>query len=256
MSTTYSPGRVDAETLQKRAAEFPYWYHKIELPGGVVTPGWAPISPAAYRVPADLSGKSVLDVGAWDGFWTFEALKRGAKRVLAIDDFSDHLGSATNAERRAWATFDFCREALGYAEDRCQRREMSVYDISEEQVGRFDIVFCFGTLYHLRHPLLALDRLAAVCDSEIYVESAVLDDFSPYRGGLGKGYAGGQMVAEFYPDDQYGANHTNWWVPTILCLAHMVRAAGFDPVEGWKLTDNPEQLAFCRGFAHGRKLRR
>ncbi len=246
---------ADAATLKEGVSRFPYWYHRIELPGGVVTPGWAPISREAYRVPADLTGKTVLDVGAWDGFWTFEALRRGAKRVLAVDDFSDYLGSLKESDRRAWETFDFCREALGYGEDRCGRREMSVYEITEDLVGRFDVVFCFGTLYHLRHPLLALDRLSAVCDGEIYVESAILDDFSPYRGGLGQGYAGGQMVAEFYPEDQYGGNHTNWWVPTVHCLAHMVRAAGFNPVEAWKLTDQPNHLAHCRGFARGSKTK-
>jgi len=69
-----------AAAALKRAVEaFPYWYHRIELPGGVVTPGWAPLDVDAYRVPGDLSGLRVLDVGAWGGFWTFEALKRRAR---------------------------------------------------------------------------------------------------------------------------------------------------------------------------------
>lgn len=240
-----------AQDLEKRVREYPYWYHRIELPGGVVTPGWAPLNRDMYRIPEDLSGRSVLDVGAWDGYWTFEALRRGARRVLAIDDFSDLIGALAESDRRAWATFDFCREALGHGEDRCQRQKMSVYEVSEGRVGRFDAVFFFGTLYHLRHPLMALDCLSAVCDSEIFVESAILDDYSPYRGGVGEGYSGGQMVAEFYPDNQYGANHSNWWVPTLHCLAHLVRAAGFDNVQAWKLTDKPTHVTQCRGFAHG-----
>jgi tRNA (mo5U34)-methyltransferase len=241
-------------TLQERVNAFPYWYHRIELPDGVVTPGWAPINPAAYRVPADLTGKRVLDVGAWDGYWTFEALKRGAKEAVAIDDFSDFLGSVPQSDRRAWQNFDLCREALGYGDDRCSRRDMSVYDLTPDTFGRFDVVFFFGVLYHLRHPLLALDKVSAVCDGDIYVESAVLDDFSPYRGGLNHGYPGGQMVMEFYPDKQYGINDTNWWVPTVQCLAHMVRAAGFARnLDGWKLMERPPQLPLCRGFARGSK---
>lgn len=236
-----------------RVAAFPYWYHKIQLPGGVVTPGWAPIAPEAYGVPADLSGKRVLDVGAWDGYWSFEALRRGAREVVAIDDFSDFLGSLGGSDRRAWETFDLCREALGHGEDRCQRRELDVYDVKEELLGRFDVVFAFGLIYHLRHPLLALDRLASVCDGEIFVESAILDDYSPYRGGLGHGYPGGQMVMEFYPGDQYGNNRTNWWSPTLDCLARMVHAAGFPEVRAWKLMSNPPAAAACRGFVHGRK---
>ncbi len=244
---------MDETTLASRVAAFPYWYHKIELPHGVITPGWAPLSAPAYRIPASLEGKRVLDVGAWDGYWTFEALKRGAREVVAIDDFSDGLGILGRTDRRAWETFDFCRAALGYDEARCKRIDMSVYDIDQSRLGRFDVVFFFGTLYCLRYPLLALDKLASLCDGEIYVESAILDDFSPYRGGLGHGYPDNQMVMEFYPEKQYGNNDSNWWTPTLMCLAHMLRAAGFDGVEAWKLVDRPDQVALCRGFCKGRK---
>ncbi len=72
-------------SLQEQVDALP-WYHRMELPGGVVTPGWAPMSPAAYQVPKDLTGKRVLDVGAWDGYWSFEAMKRGARQVVAIDN--------------------------------------------------------------------------------------------------------------------------------------------------------------------------
>jgi tRNA (mo5U34)-methyltransferase len=88
-------------------------------------------------------------------------------------DFSDYLGKLAPEERHAWRSFDLCRGALGYGEDRCKRIEMSVYDVNEEKLGRFDLVLFFGTLYHLRHPLLGLDRVGAVCDREIIVESAI-----------------------------------------------------------------------------------
>ncbi|MCA9096466.1 MAG: DUF1698 domain-containing protein, partial [Planctomycetaceae bacterium] len=251
MSTTLEPVN---ESLIEKVKSRPYWYHKIPLPGGVVTPGWAPLSVESYRIPADLTGKRVLDVGAWDGFWTFEALRRGASEVLAIDDFSDFLGSLRTDDRTGWENFDLCREALGYSRAVCDRKEMSVYDVSPEVIGMFDVVFFFGTLYHLRHPLLALDKLSSVCKDEIYVESAILDDFSPYRGGIGKGYPNNQMVMEFYPDDQYGHNKTNFWAPTLFCMAHMVRAAGFPDSQGWKLTVTPPlELPHCRGFVRGRK---
>ncbi len=244
---------MTADAIKERINSFPFWYHKIELPGGIVTPGWAPMAPGCYRIPESLAGKRVLDVGAWDGYWTFEAAKRGAVQAVAIDDFSDYLGRLPKEDRKAWQTFDTCREILGYSDFQCPRVEMSVYDIREETFGLFDVVFCFGTLYHLRHPLLALDRLAAVCRNEIYVECAILDDFSPYRGGLGKGYPGGQMVMEFYPENQYGTNDSNWWAPTLSCLMQMVKSAGFSTVEGWKLIDDPEHLALCRGFVRGIK---
>jgi tRNA (mo5U34)-methyltransferase len=243
---------MNSDDLKRRIASFPFWYHRIELPGAV-TPGTTPIHIESYQIPNDLTGKRVLDVGAWDGFWTFEAIKRGAAQAVAIDDFSDYLGRLKTTDRKVWETFDLCREALGYDHDRCQRHELSVYDLTPERFGEFDIVFFFGTLYHLRHPMLALDRLSAVCKEEMYVESAILDDFSPYRGGLNKGYPGGQMVLEFYPDKQYGDNSTNWFVPTMHCLAHMVRVAGFSKVDAWKLADNPSSSSLCRGFARGTK---
>jgi tRNA (mo5U34)-methyltransferase len=195
----------------------------------------------------------VLDVGAWDGYWSFEALNRGARQVVAIDDFSDLVGYVKTSARRAWQTFDLCREAFGYSNERCQRHEMQVYEVTEQRLGRFDVVFFFGVLYHLRHPLLALERMAEVCDGEIIVESAICDDCSPYRGGLGHGYSDGQMVMEFYPDRQYGDNASNWWAPTLHCMAHMVRVAGFAQIDAWKLTAAPKHVSQCRGFVRGRK---
>ncbi len=240
-------------TIEAGIKNFPFWYHRIELAEGLLTPGWAPIDPRAYQVPESLAGLRVLDVGAWDGYWSFEALRRGAREVVAIDDFSDFLGTLETRQRKGWETFDFCREALGYGEDRCKRIEMSVYDVTEEKLGRFDVVFCFGTLYHLRHPLLALDRLGAVCAGEIYIESAICDDFSPYQGGFGHGYPGSHMVMEFYPAKEYSNNETNWWAPSLNCLASMVFAAGFPKVDYWKLMPKAEQLAYCRGFVIGVK---
>lgn len=248
-----SENQVSDFELASKVAEFPYWYHRIELPGGVVTPGWAPLAVDAYRIPEDLTGKRVLDVGAWDGYWTFEALKRGASQVVAIDDFSDYLGAIGEEDRKAWQTFDLCKSAFGYTDEQCQRIEMSVYDVSESELGSFDVVFFFGTLYHLRYPLLALDVLSAVCKEQIFIETAVCDEFSPYQGGFGHGYPGGQVVMEFYPNTEYGNNNTNWWAPNISCLGLLAMSAGFLDVNVWKLTDTPTHLSHCRGFCHGVK---
>lgn len=239
--------------LQQAVESKPFWYHKIELPGGVTTPGWAPLSVDAYRVPEDLSGKRVLDIGAWDGFWSFEALKRGAAEVVAIDDFSDYLGHLDQRDRSAWENFDLCRDALGYSEEQCKRVEMSIYQLTPDVFGEFDIVFFFGVLYHLRYPLLALDLASSVCKESIYIESAVCDDYSAYRGGFGHGYAGRQVVMEFYPHNEYGNNNTNWWAPNLPALGLMTTAAGFGKVEVWKLAENPQELPHCRGFCKGTK---
>ncbi|OHB65761.1 MAG: hypothetical protein A2Y76_01675 [Planctomycetes bacterium RBG_13_60_9] len=261
--------------LAAKVAAQPYWYHRITLPDGTVTPGWAPINAARYCVPDDLTGKRVLDIGAWDGYWTWEALRRGAREVVAIDDFSDTLGAGVTHPK--WSTFDICREAFGFTVrigtisvgdngpdvqttgwrnekgQTVQHREMSVYDISEETFGRFDVIFAFGVLYHLKHPLLALEKISAVCDGALYVETASLDEYSPYRGGIGKGFTGNEVVMEFYPGAEYGNNPGNWWAPTLQCLGAMMASVGFKDIECWPLTETPKSLAECRGFASGTK---
>ncbi len=244
----------------KTTADFAKWYHKITLPDGTVTPGHEPMIPEKaweiYGLPEDLTGKLVLDVGAWDGYWTFEALKRGAKCVRAIDDFSDREEGEWCLEgQRHWDTFDFCRDQFGYDSEQCYhpREGMSVYELEPGQ--HFDIVFCFGVMYHLRHPLLGLDKMAEACapGGQIFIESAVCDFYSPYRGGIGNGYALGQSVMEFYPTDNYAGRYSNWWSPTLMCLAQMVYAAGFDKVESRYLMDTPRRVRDCRGFVRGVK---
>ncbi len=256
--------RIDEIMIGKRVAEIPYWYHKIELPGGIVTPGWSPIDAERYSIPDDLTGKRVLDIGAWDGYWTFEALKRGAAEVVAIDDFSDDVGRPDLVKRTAWETFDLCAEAFGFKEgesiylenDKNQnltRYEFSVYDLDVSAFGRFDVVFFFGTIYHLKHPLLALEKISDVCDGSLYVETASLDEYSAYRGGVGKGFNQNEALMEFYPVDQYAENASNWWAPTLQCLGAMMETVGFKDVDCWPLMGEPKVLPHCRGFASGTK---
>lgn len=257
------------KSLGKRVMEIPYWYHKIELPDGVTTPGWAPLCPERYGLPEDLTGKRILDIGAWDGYWTWEALKRGAKEVVAIDDFSDYCAPTDGVKRNKWDTFDLCREAFGFNEElgpkpwesgwqnnktgqKVSRLGVSFFDIGNS-LGYFDIVFCFGMIYHFKYPYLALEKISEICDGELYIETAALDDCSPYRGGVGHGYSKNDVVMEFYPTNQYGDNVNNWWIPTLQCLGFMVESVGFKNVKAWGLTDNPKEVPECRGFVYGSK---
>lgn len=277
------------DELKAAIAEIPYFYHKIELRQEITTPGWAPLDASMYRIPDDLTGKRVLDVGAWDGYWTFEALKRGAAHVTAIDDFSDTCGKITNANRsEAWKTFDLCAKALGYkvpgweptgfvtktlasekgvqpcvvneipekkyvkGDGRITREELDIQFIDDYRDGEplidpVDVVFCFGVLYHLRHPLLALENMRKVCRGTLHIETAILDHCqSAYD--ANKGYDGTECCAEFYPNDEYGMNKSNWHVGTLRYWCALVEAAGFKNIESWRLTDSPTSLAECRGF--------
>jgi tRNA (mo5U34)-methyltransferase len=105
-------------------------------------------------MPADLSGKAVLDIGAWDGFFSFEAERRGASRVLATDSFCWDGGGWGSK-----AGFELARHALkSHVEDKW----IVVEDLSPETVGVFDVVFFLDVLYHMRHTLLVLERVASV----------------------------------------------------------------------------------------------
>lgn len=229
-------------------AKIPFWHHKIWLSEKFFTPGCAPINPKAYDFPESLSGKRVLDIGARDGYWTFEALRRGAREVVAIDDFSDRNAVPADLPYPQWENFDLCRKILGFSESVCRRITMSVYDISEETLGRFDYVLLYGVLHQLRHPLLALDKIASICDDTLLIESPILDDFSYYGGGLGKGYPDGQTLLEFYPGDELCGNPINRWSLTLQALALMAHSAGFIEVNGWKAEETPRRFTQCRGF--------
>lgn len=249
---------MEKEELQAAVDAIPYWYHRIELLHGITTPGWAPINPAMYGIPDRMDGETVLDVGAWDGYWTFEALKRGTKHVTVVEDFSDTLGKVHDISRSdRWRTFDLCAKALGYvrtAKYNCiYKWDGSIEDDEVYADWELDRIFCFGLLYHLRNPLKALQNCfdATKSGGFIHVETAILDaTCSPFTG---KPHDPNGCYAEFYPADEYGSNNSNWWVPTLKCAAAWLQAVGYVDIEGWKLTDEPKSLAECRGFLRARK---
>lgn len=245
---------TDAELIERINA-IPYFYHKIELRPGIITPGWAPLAPDAYGIPDDMDGETVLDVGSWDGYWTFEALKRGAKHVTAIDDFSDDCGELIQG-KHDWSSFVLCAEALGFA----QPRYISAKTVSIEKQNDYyywdiqvDRVFIFGVLYHLRNPVLALENCfnALKPGGWIHVETAILDSMT--SGYTGKPCDPNGCYAEFYPTNEYGCNQSNWWVPTLKCAAAWLKGVGFEDIESWKLTETPQSLAECRGFLRATK---
>jgi len=149
------------------------WFHRITLPGGVVTPGhewdhlWSPMKDLMGQV--DFKGKRVLDVGCWDGLWSFEAEALGAASVLATD-----LSTQRSFGGPAPATFRFARK---HRQSQVEYLEKSVYDL-DSLTERFDIVVFFGVLYHLRYPQLALARIRNVLNEGglMLLETAIMLD--------------------------------------------------------------------------------
>jgi len=148
----------------ERAKRLKY-YHVLELTPEYTTPGWFDLRRylGDYGLPADLSGKRVLDVGTWDGFWAFEMERRGAEVVaLDLDDEREldwpprQRPEQYNTEGPRGQGFAAAKEVLG---SKVQRVVRSIYDATPEELGRFDLVFCGSVLIHLRDQFLALERI-------------------------------------------------------------------------------------------------
>jgi tRNA (mo5U34)-methyltransferase len=197
------------------------WWHTIDLGNGIITPGIddSPRKLERLRLPRDLTGKSVLDIGAWDGFFSFEAEKRGASRVLALDSYAWN-GSTWGSKRG----FELARRALG---SRVEDIELEVLDISPQTVGVFDVVFYLGVLYHMRHPLLALERIAAVT-RELLVLETVVDLLSTRRPAMA-----------IYPDGALYGDLSNWNGINLPALQAMLREVGFHHID---VVQKPDHL--------------
>jgi tRNA (mo5U34)-methyltransferase len=200
------------DTLHRRVGEID-WFHSIELAPGLVTPGRDATAERVdiLRLPESLAGQTVLDVGAWDGFFSFEAERRGAARVLATDSFA-----WSGANWSSKTGFELAREALG---SRVEDREIDVMELDPGVVGEWDVVLCLGVLYHMRHPLLALEKVASVTRRRLILETHV--DLATLR----------RPAMAFYPGHELDFDPTNWWGPNPAAVVGMLRAVGFDRVD-------------------------
>jgi tRNA (mo5U34)-methyltransferase len=240
MTTIVEPGALSPEVLEKRVRELGPWFHNLDLKGVKTAPdhflGDYPafkFANFAHVIPHDLSGKTVLDIGCNGGFYSMEMKRRGAERVVGIDSEDLYLNQAR-----------FAAEVEGLD---IEYRKMSVYDVA--QLGeKFDFVIFMGVLYHLRHPLLALDLLRE------HVVGDLMLFQSMQRGSTDSIDVG--MNHEFwetelfdlpaYPrlhfiEHRYANDPTNWWVPNAACAEAMLRSAGF------RIVEHPEQEVYlCR----------
>jgi tRNA (mo5U34)-methyltransferase len=228
------------EEIAARVASLGEWFHNLDL-GGVPT---APLHPLgdypsvkwqrfAGALPADLRGRTVLDVGCNAGFYCIEMKRRGADRVVGIDCDEAYLAQARFAAEIAGVDIELVR--------------MSVYEVAELR-ERFDLVLFMGVLYHLRHPLLALDLLHEHVTRDLLVFQSML------RGSLEipvmeDDYAFSEQAIFEDPDypklhfieRRYAHDPTNWWIPNRACAEAMLRSAGFE------IVSHPEAEVFiCR----------
>ncbi len=210
------------------------WFHNIDLGHGIQTApdhflGDYPrfkFARFAEAIPADLTGKSVLDIGCNAGFYSVEMKRRGADRVLGIDSDDRYLAQARLAS-----------EALGFTG--VEFRKLSVYDVGA--LGeRFDLVIFMGVLYHLRHPLLALDLIREHVAGDLMLFQTMQQGSRavyPVPADHPFHMPGTHEPPPFFDEPGYPKMHfierefahdwTNWWAPNAACSAAMLRSAGF-----------------------------
>jgi tRNA (mo5U34)-methyltransferase len=211
----------DAQEALRLIAAHPHWYHRIEVAPGVVTPGVndSQMILDALELPESLEGLRVLDIGARDGFFSFECERRGAAEVVAIDYLTPEETG-----------FPIARELVG---SQVELRQANVYDLTPEEFGTFDLVLFLGVLYHLRDPMLALDKIADVSTGKLILETHAIDDAVLVAPGEFKRLVdispelGEIPLMQFYPGDSLNNDPTNVWAPNQAALRAMLGESGF-----------------------------
>ena len=206
------------------------WFHNLHLPGGIQTNPGHPLGDfpgvkwklIEAHIPKQLDGLTVLDIGCNAGFYSFELAARGA-RVTAVDIDPHYLAQAQWAARQ-------------YELDECiEFRQASVYELLQKN-ETYDIVWFLGVLYHLRHPLLALDMLRMMTRTMLVIQTMTMpgraEFIPPDNIGLDdrdmmlrKGWPQMSFVEHRLADDP-----TNWWAPNHSCVKAMLRSAGFNVI--------------------------
>lgn len=214
------------DAIRARAAALGEWFHNIDLHGVKTAPThFLGDFPAQFwrcfaeALPGDLSGRSVLDIGCNGGFYALEMKRRGAARVLGIDEDERYLAQAR-----------FAAEVLGAD---VEYRRLSVYALGS--LGeRFDLVLFLGVLYHLRHPLLALDLIHEHAARDMLVlqtlergseEITPVEEDYPFEAREPFERSGWPRL--HFIERHFAGDPTNWWAPNHACTEAMLRSAGF-----------------------------
>lgn len=190
------------------------WFHSFDLGDGEIIQGIKPLNvlqqEADLIFDRDLSGKTLLDIGAWDGFFSFEAERRGAARVVATDHF---CWSGPGWGNRLG--FDYIHQRL---DSKIEAVDCDLPDISRVGIGQFDIVLFLGVFYHLKDPYTGLEAAAATCREQLVVETAIA---LPHE----------KLPAmRLYEPGELGRDTTNFWAPNIPALRLMLSNFGFTRV--------------------------
>jgi tRNA (mo5U34)-methyltransferase len=232
---------ITPDEIRARIESLGEWFHNLDLNGVQTAPDhflgdypaikWRTFE---HAIPADLRGRTVLDIGCNAGFYSIQMKRRGAERVLGIDFDEGYLAQAR-----------FAAEISGFND--IEFRQMSVYDVAELR-EKFDVVLFMGVLYHLRHPLLALDLLAEHVVKDVLVFQSLMrgsEEVTTFETNYPFSeraiFKQPEFPQMYFIEREYSNDPTNWWIPNLACAQAMLRSAGFE------ITDHPEQeVLICR----------
>jgi len=207
----------EKENILQRIEELKPWYHKIDLGNGIITPGndwdklWGAISRLMDQV--DYTGKTVLDLGSWDGLWAFEAEKRGAALVVATDArINGYKNLLFAREVLKSNVIPLCNVPVQYLTER-----LSVIGMPE----KYDIIHHFGLFYHLRDPLISLTQSRKLLSDKglLLLETAFVDDDE-----------NSYMMFSGLPGNYHFYAHSDTWAPTKLCLKEVLIRSFLRPI--------------------------
>ena len=218
--------KLHGEALQHEIQRLGPWFHNMHLGGYTTAPDhflgdYPAVKYASFRdvLPADMTGKTVLDIGCNAGFYALETKRRGASRVLGFDMEDLYLAQAR-----------FAATELGLD---VEYRRMNVWQVGE--LGEtFDLVIFMGVLYHLRHPLLALDLIHRhVAKDQLLFQTMqrgsrdLTEVADNYDFNDTVHFSDPSYPAMYFIEKKYSNDETNWWVPNRACTEAMLRASGF-----------------------------
>jgi tRNA (mo5U34)-methyltransferase len=206
--------------------DHPFWYHRIDLGDGFYTPGYVDAHKyLELDLSEDLSGKTVLDIGAYNGLFSFEAERRGAEYVLATDLWEADDRDVAPEQNHRLQGFRLAHE---YLDSTVDTQSIDLLDISPETVGgTFDIVLCPGVIYRLKRLTRGIENLVSVADERVVVTSMYPE----------QEFAGPAM--EFYEDAERMNDPSIWWMPNPDCLEGLLRTAGCTRVETSPIRTSP-----------------
>jgi tRNA (mo5U34)-methyltransferase len=222
------------DELSRTIRDLGPWYHNLNFGGIETNPPEGDYPARRWQifeklVPNDLRGKTVLDIGCNSGFLSMEMKKRGAERVIATD-FMPHLLAQTR-----FASYWFDQEV--------EPVELNAYDV--ESLGlSFDYVVFVGVLYHLKHPLYALEKVASVCRETLLFQSLMRGSMGDFTPADNYAYDDDSFLEDpnfprmYFLEKSFNSDESNWWIANRSCLKAMLRVAGFTSIRDTSAPDH------------------